>query len=358
MKLNITAHLALYFLIIGCCSCVQESPQIKVVCERVCDENIYLFKWEVLPLINGSVKIYSSSDPDHFDFSQTPFEVKISDGLTRLPIKEKNERIFFLMEFNNRFKKVTAARFPCPDKIKNLRDIGGYNNKEGKMTKWAKVFRAGDIDVPKNEKDRHIVNQIKIKTIFDFRDEKEREYPLDTGSFKNTSRITNPIPNPLNSQIIQMILDGKMRKGDVRLYMQGRYLDMYENADIYFGAMFECLLDPENYPVIITSEKGIDRTGFGIALLMMALDIPSETIIEEYLLSRKQIDIPLYMRENKQISPEQQEVISLLLNPQNKVIPMIFSQISHDYGSVDNYLERKLKLDRNKQKKLKELLLY
>ena len=356
MKFKIN-YLAFCFLAAGCCGCVQESPQIKVVCERT-NEELYSFKWEVLPPINGSVKIYASFDPNRFDLDQIPFEAKISDGLARFPVKDNAKRYFFLLKFNNRFEKVIAARFAYSDKIRNLHDLGGYVNKEDKTIKWGKVYRSGDIDVPKNERDRCVINQMGVKTIVDFCDEKEKAYPLDTTNIKNVNRITSLIPNPLSPEVIDMILGGKMRKGDILLYMQGRYLDMYENADVYFKPMFECLLNPDSYPVLITSERGVDRAGFGAALLMAAIDIPNEIVSEEYLLSKNQIDIRPYLPAGKQISFEQQEAISLLLNPQDKVISMIYSQMIHDYGSVDNYLEKKLQLDHDKRKKLKELLLY
>ena len=338
--------------------CLRETPQIRVIAERTTPDE-YSFRWEVLPPISGTVKIYVSSDPEQFDLSQPCAEVPIIDGAASFPAKKRSERYFFLLKFNNRYQKIVANRAVCSDYIRNLRDIGGYQSKDEKTIKWAKIYRSGNIKVPMGDKAACLTSQMKAKTIIGFYSKKGDVYAPGNSQLENIHYINTYIPDPIVPEVIDLVLEGKMKKGDAILYMQEQYLNMYENADLYFNPMFNVLLNAENYPVLLTDERGVDRVGFAVGLLMAALEIPGETITEDYMLSKNQTDLRLYIPRGK--SPlflEQQETIALLLNPHEKAFSLIRSRIESDFGSIDNYLEKKLKLDKAKRKKLKQLLLY
>ena len=352
-KCLVIAIIALSYL-----GCARETPQIKVIAERI-EPTLYSFRWEVLPPINGTVKIYSSFDPECFDMSHPCIEAPISDGAVCFPVEKENDRYFFLLKFNNRCKKIIGNRFVHNSGyIQNLRDIGGYQNKEEKTIKWAKIYRSGNIKAPVEKRDICLTNQLKIKTIIGFYNKKDETHAQEMPYLNNIHYINTHIPDPINSEVIDMVLSGRIKRGDAVLYLQERYLDIYEKADVYFNPMFNALLEPENYPILLTDERGVDRVGFAIGLLMAALEIPGETITEDYMLSKNQTDIRMYIpRTCMSIFFDQQETISLLLNPYEAALSLIHSHINRDFGSIDNYLEKKLKLDKAKRKKLKQLLL-
>ena len=337
--------------------CLRETPQIKAVTERVAS-NKYSFRWEVLPPMNGTVKIYSSLDPEHFDLSKPLAEAPISDGVACVHTARESDRNFFLLKFNNRCKKIIASRFIYSPRIQNLRDIGGYQNKEEKTIRWAKIYRSANIKGPMVERDICLTNKLCIKTIVSFYSKKGETYKQENPQLNNIHYISTDIPDPVVPEVIDMVLKGRMKKGDARLYLQEQYLDMYENADIYFKPMFNTLLDEENYPILLTDERGIDRVGFAVALLMAAIDVPGETVLNDYMLSSNQANIRDYIPKGATLFLEQQETIALLLNPQEKALSVIQTRMNQEFGSVDNYLEKKLKLDKTKRKKLKQLLLY
>jgi protein-tyrosine phosphatase len=57
-----------------------------------------------------------------------------------------------------------------------------------------------------------------------------------------------------------------------------------ENAQV-FGAIFRRLADPDNLPALIRCTAGKDRTGVAIALLLIALGVPEDTVVADYSLS-------------------------------------------------------------------------
>ena len=52
-----------------------------------------------------------------------------------------------------------------------------------------------------------------------------------------------------------------------------------------WAAMFERLADPDSLPALVHCTAGKDRTGFASALVLRALGVSHETIVEDYLLS-------------------------------------------------------------------------
>lgn len=64
--LKYTYSLLLFILSVSCSS---SRPEIEVACEAV-DNFEYLIKWDVYPMVQGTVKIYNSSDPENFDTPQ------------------------------------------------------------------------------------------------------------------------------------------------------------------------------------------------------------------------------------------------------------------------------------------------
>jgi len=54
-----------------------------------------------------------------------------------------------------------------------------------------------------------------------------------------------------------------------------------------YQKLMEVVLDESNWPVLIHCSAGKDRSGVGIALILEALGVDRETIMEEYLLTNE-----------------------------------------------------------------------
>ena len=56
-------------------------------------------------------------------------------------------------------------------------------------------------------------------------------------------------------------------------------------ADKQYSELFEVLADESSYPLVYHCSHGVHRTGTATALLLSALNVPWETVREDYLLS-------------------------------------------------------------------------
>ena len=71
-------------------------------------------------MIQGTVKIYNSSNPDNFDTKGEPIaETPISDQAARVKINQNLHRQYFLVRFDDKYDMVTS-------KIKLHTKFSGY----------------------------------------------------------------------------------------------------------------------------------------------------------------------------------------------------------------------------------------
>ena len=133
-----------------------------------------------------------------------------------------------------------------------------------------------------------------------------------------------------------------------------------ENNSDYFITMFDILMEASNYPILIDCSFGRDRSAVASALILAALDVDLDQIINDYMLSNEQIDFSSYI-PNANIfleEPEVQETFTALFRVNKETISYSFEKLLKEYGSLDNYFNTELNLTAKKREKLKEILLY
>lgn len=67
--------------------------------------------------------------------------------------------------------------------------------------------------------------------------------------------------------------------------LPGTYRHMLDARAPQLIEVVRCLLDPDGLPAVIGCAAGKDRTGVAVALVLAAVGVPNETIVEDYALS-------------------------------------------------------------------------
>jgi protein-tyrosine phosphatase len=313
--------------------------------------------------MEGVVKIYESSTPDSFDISSPICEQAISAGYKNVLTMSSNRRSYFQLVFNGKYSVVTADRLIPMRKIFNFRDLGGYQNIDKKQIQWGKLYRSGSLamagprDLEAERRDLETLNQLKIKTVIDLRTEMDSYF--NPSKFQAEQVFNFPLRGNNYNIFFDKILNEKMKRGDVIVYQQDFFSFLGENNSDYFIKIFDVLLDEKNYPILFFCPLGQDRSAITAALILAALDVDRETIINDYLLSNKLINYQSIWGDSDTFTPEVQETMTALIRAHKEVIVYsFFDRIEKDYGSLSNYLENELKLTSKKRDKLKSLLLY
>ena len=336
--------------------CTQEKPDIRVVCETI-PSGCYKIKWETFPPMKGAVKIYESSRPDSFDLSFPIAEVDISRGFKDVFFVHSSKRSYFNLVFNKKHSVITAERIIPMQGLFNFRDFGGYYNVDGKQICWGKMYRSSSLAYATLQ-DVNFLKNLDIRTIIDFRTDEERNeapsryYGIQTFNF--------PLSGKPDNIFFDAILSKKMKQGDAKIYSQDMFIFLLRNNFDYFTKMFDILLDTNNYPLIIYCSMGGFRSSVASALILAALDIDMDQIINDYMLTNEQVNFnELLPRDNIFMEDQEiQETFTVMLRAHKSTITYSFDEIIKEHGSLDNYFTNGFNLTRQKREKLKEILFY
>jgi len=335
--------------LMGCMSTIK----IASVVEKNTDGD-FLLKWEVSPDVEGKIDIYSAmTDTSIKNFSAVRTKL-VEDQFALLNPSGSGLREFFILKTSGVTSGIISNRFIDMDNISNFRDLGGYFTNEEQQLKWGHIYRSGHLS-NSNLFDQEKLKRLGIKTIIDFRTEKDRKtHPY----FVNIQKINIPIESGDFSNIKDVLIRENFTRSETILYMQKSYKDIVENNADKYAEMFDVFLDKNNYPILISSHLGKDRTGIASALLLYALGVPEYTIEEDYLASNKYIDPKKTVTFSQPLPESLQESMTALFSANNAYLNSAFDYIRETYGSIDNYLEKEVRVSKGKIIILRKLMLY
>ena len=167
----------------------------------------------------------------------------------------------------------------------NFRDLGNYTTENGESLRSGMLYRSGTLSACSNS-DVQILDSLGIKTVINFLTEGERRVRGEDILPGGTKSVFLPISG--ENQEAKLVLEAR-QTGDftavpVELNYNIHALLVDVGKEAYKG-FFEVLADADNYPIVFHCSHGVHRTGTATALLMMALDVPWDTIASEYMLS-------------------------------------------------------------------------
>lgn len=334
-------------------SCDENDPIINVSC----DENNLgnsLLRWEMMPEIEGTVKIYTSKDPEFFNLNSLVAEVPISRNYKTIIRPSPDFRNYYQLVFDDRYEVKVASRSVKIDGIQNFRDFGGYRTMHNKTVRWGLLFRSAAISkLAPYEID--YLKTLGLKSIIDLRIPEEgivseqtaEEFtvyhiPIRVGN-KYTSVNSLKAPNVLASKVKrEMLLINK---------------DLVLHQTLEYRRLMHKLLVKSNYPLVISSFSGKGRCGFASALILKILGVHQDIVVEDYLLSNTYFDIPSISKYAYNLSVENQRAITYLFSAREEYIDACFKEILETYGTFSDYIENGLQLTKDDVAKLKGILL-
>lgn len=338
-------------------SCSSHSPGISVACEEnPRGRGNCVIKWETAPVIPGKVKIYASTDPELIPERNPIAIADISDQLATIVISDPSQRYYYKMVFNNRYRVVTASRNSVIPGVQNFRDIGGYPSSKGRSVRWGKLYRSGQIESLSYSTLREFKN-IGIKTIIDLRsDEEEKIKPLSKDQGIQVLHIPVGVVN--TNEVVQKLREGKINNDSIYRFMLRMNRDMVTYYRSEYKKVFDVLEDERNYPVLISCSSGIGRTAVASALILSAIGVNEDVIMEDFLRSNDFFDIPRASSFGYKLPVNSQEAITTLFSARPEFLNAAKRQIEKNYGNVSTYLDKGIGLSNEEIKNLKGILLH
>ena len=241
----------------------------------------------------------------------------------------------------------------------NFHDVGGYRTKDGHSVVWGKLYRSASVGRYTAD-DQALVRKLGVGSIIDLRSTRERQadkmpWMQDSG-LGYWARDYDLSGGNLGALFAKgTTLDAGTMRG---VMIQG-YRGFPKEQAASYRMLFDRLLTSDK-AVIVNCTAGKDRTGLGVALVLSALGVPYEAIMEDYLLSNSLLDADA-LRADKGMSAAMSalpaDVAKPLLGVERAYLDAAFDQIRKDYGDVDTYLARELGVDSKALQRLRKQML-
>ena len=116
--------------------------------------------------------------------------------------------------------------------------------------------------------------------------------------------------------------------------------------------MFDLLLSDNALPLLFHCTAGKDRTGFAAALILSALGVAEETLMDDYLATNL-----LWRGDSELAATLPPDVAKTLLTVQTTFLKAAFAAIDDLDGSIDAYLQNRIGLTPSRRDALRERLL-
>lgn len=335
-------------------SCNGTAPLISVVCEENNVGNC-IVKWEITPLIKGTVKVYASTNPDYIPENIPVAMADISEQRMTVITTAPTQRYYYSLVFANKYRIKIATRNVNIPGIQNFRDLGGYPSYSTKKeTRWGMLYRSAEIDSLAYCSLDELKN-IGIKTMIDLRANAavQKQSPLQ----KEFKIIRIPIVTGDMEDILKGIKEQKIRSDTVYRIVEQMNRDLIDKYTKEYRRIFDILLDRENYPIVIHSSSGKGRTGIVSALVLSALGVNEDIIMEDYRLSNDYFNIPAASKYAYQLPARAQEAITTVFSAREDFLNAAREEVERRYGDMDTYLQDGIGLSKAEIKKLQSILL-
>jgi protein-tyrosine phosphatase len=230
--------------------------------------------------------------------------------------------------------------------------MGGYPVAGGRVTRWERLYRAdslGDL----TEADIARLEALSLRTLIDFRLPQERAAKpnrLPPGASINAIELGFVPEGTL--AMLGLVKAGAIDAAEIERRVVAQYRRFPLDHSSEYRRVFEAALREDSYPLLLHCTSGKDRTGYGVALLMLAVGVSRGVVLEDYDLTNQ------YRRAVPQFFGPQtsQDVMHTLLSAQAKYLEAALDEIDRAHGSFEAYLEKELAVDEGSRARLVDLL--
>lgn len=222
---------------------------------------------------------------------------------------------------------------------RNFRDLGGYATKDGRRLRWGRLYRSGSMAALTEAAYAQLAD-LGVRAICDLRTTSERETsPVDWRRVPNLSYWARDYEFSFGD-LRALLASDLPTAAQARAAMLTAYRELpFEQAPAY-GELFRRLAGGEA-PLVFNCSAGKDRTGVAAALILTALGVPEETVVEDYLLTNLAFDRTASVTASRlaHIAPDVTEAI---LGVDHAYIHAAMAAIDQAHGSVERYLQDRL----------------
>ena len=227
----------------------------------------------------------------------------------------------------------------------NFRDFGGYRTVDGRQVKWGYLYRSGQL-ATLSDQDLALLASLELDLVCDFRRTEEQQSDPSRLPGARTPRVASlPIVPGSNSRLLEEAEQHLGDPGAMFDFMVDINRDFAEGQADTYARMFREILAEEDARFLVHCAAGKDRTGFAAALVLLALGVPQEVVMQDYLLTgryfRPEAEVERLRRKYDMDNLDVATILPMLEVHQD-YLERALSVIADGYGSIEAYLAQAL----------------
>ena len=220
----------------------------------------------------------------------------------------------------------------------NFRDLGGYPGHGGRPLRWRRLFRSDHLGGLTAD-DRATLAALGLAKALDFRGAAERAAtPYELPGVAQHSLAIEPTV-AMRMQAMAAAGERLTAALTARL-MQDLYRAFVNDQAHRFAEFFDHLLQADA-PVVFHCTAGKDRTGFAAALVLLALGVPRDLVMQDYLLSNE-----VFSGAPVPDDDAMAEALAVVWRVQADFLAAALRAVDADHGGIERYLSQRLGLGR------------
>lgn len=249
----------------------------------------------------------------------------------------------------------------------NMRELGGYETKDGRKIARKKLIRSANINHLDTEDKRYLSNY-GIKKVVDFRSLEERTSQPDQEipEAENIFLPIFPVEETETASASPKKMMSRMEQGEDAFQQM---IDVYTHfvTDTYvrrqYRKFFDLVLENtgESESLLFHCTAGKDRTGFGAMLLLESLGVDSDIVMEDYLATNrylKKVVQEMYNKaEHAGVPANALRGIEDMMTAKEAYLQTSFDQIKEHYGSVSEFIQKGIGVTQGEMNDLQKIYL-
>jgi protein-tyrosine phosphatase len=215
----------------------------------------------------------------------------------------------------------------------NFRDLGGHATRSGRWVARGRAFRSDGLQRI-TAADVAVLEGLQIDRVFDLRTEGEVERD-GIGSFASVGDRHVHVPlvavtlSPFDPDLDWSQID-----------LQDRYLQMLREGGSAIARIFVALAEPGARPLVFHCTGGKDRTGVVAALILRALGVADDAIVDDYAVSQRRLaGLTDAYRDELLARGLDQAAIAYLTSSPPARMRRTLAELDRLWGSTETYLE-------------------
>lgn len=249
--------------------------------------------------------------------------------------------------------------------ILNFRDLGGLATEDGSIVRMRKLFRAAAPTDTTPAEQMQLVQECDIRTIIDLRTTFERNGAPDP-DIEGVKLVAAPL-------VPMKTLGITFEDGNLSEMIRGKWNpDTFDIRSVYrdmadeavadeWRLIFRTLLESDGHAVMWHCTNGKDRTGVVAAVVLLALGVPMDAVMTDYLATNPQLAARrhaiLAEAATKGEQPGLSDKLGPLLEARPEYLYATIDAIEHRFDGFAGFLEDVCQLSIAEDDELRRLFL-